>query len=137
MNIKDAKEEVDKPLDMLQEIFDRQLTLEQKYMPIERKNGALAPDLPVDCHTFEGQTRIRDLIHRITAEIYEADNCLRNKAWKTTHVATDEAHFREELIDGFHFYVQLFLELGMTAEDVYRLYCKKNQVNQFRQRSNY
>lgn len=140
MNINDFKQDdtdlkIDQ--DMFSEIFAKQLSLEEKYNPIEKRNGALVPTIPLNVHTFEGQTRIRDLIHRITAEIYEADNCLRNKAWKTTHVQTDDAHFREELIDGFHFYVQLFIELGMTAEDVYNLYCKKNSVNQFRQRSNY
>lgn len=137
MNIKDINEQSERPKDMLEAIFEKQFELEEKYKFIEANNGALVLDIPVDPHTFEGQTRIRDLIHRITAEIYEADNTLRNKAWKTTHVHTDVDHFKEELIDGFHFYVQLFIELGLTAEDVYNLYCKKNKVNVFRQESNY
>lgn len=137
MNVTDIGEENDLPKDMLKAIFAKQSALEVKYYDIEKNNGALVLPIPLDVHSFKGQTRIRDLIHRITAEIYEADNCLRNKAWKTTHVATDEKHFKEELIDGLHFYIQLFIELGMSSEDVYRLYCKKNQVNKFRISSNY
>ena len=139
MNITDVdtEEELEGYHDRLVEIFKRQTRLEEKYKDIEIKNGALVLPLPLDVHTFQGQVRIKDLIFRIADELFESSNCLRNKAWKTTHVATDEAHFREELIDGFHFYVQLFIELGMSAEDVYQLYCKKNKVNQFRQGSNY
>lgn len=138
MNINDVKAESRQlPDDLLVEIFILQTKLEEKYNAIEKNNGALVPEIPLNPDTFDGQTRIRDLIHRITAEIYEADNCLRNKAWKTTHVATDISHFKEELIDGFHFYIQLFIELGMSATDVYLLYSRKNAVNQFRQRSNY
>lgn len=138
MNITDVEINKDTEVkDMLIAIFNKQKALEEKYNAIEKKNGALVPDLPLNLHTFEGQTRMRDLIHRITAEIYEADNCLRNKAWKTTHIATDTEHFWEEMIDGLHFYVQMFIEGGLTAEDVYNLYCRKNDVNKFRIRSNY
>lgn len=139
MNVKDVELTPEEQVvgDMLQAIFDKQKALEDKYYPIEAKNGALCPPLPLDLDTFHGQERMRMIIHRITAETHEADNCLRNKAWKTTHVVTDKDHFWEEMVDGLHFYVQAFIEGGLTAKDVFDLYTKKNKVNQFRQRSNY
>jgi hypothetical protein len=139
MNVTDVElnQEEQKVPDMLVALFERQKALEDKYYPIEASNGALCPPLPLDLDTFQGQERMRSVIHRIAAEIYEADNCLRNKAWKSTHVPTDKEHFWEEMIDGLHFYLQAFIEGGISAEDVFNLYTKKNKVNQFRQRSNY
>jgi hypothetical protein len=137
MNINDIEEKVEIPKDKLEAIFARQMELELKYNPIEKQNGAQIPDLPLDINTFDGQRRIKAIIFRIADELFEASNCLRNKDWKTTHVMTDESHFKEEIIDAYHFFHQLFIEIGMDAEQVYRLYDKKNQVNQFRIRSNY
>ena len=138
MNIKDITADmVPEPTDMLEQIFMRQMELEEKYMPIERNNGEHVPELPLDIDTFEGQRRARAMIYRITEELYEAGNCLRNKAWKQTHVKTDKDHFYEELADSFHFVVQLFIELGFSARDVYQLYFRKSEVNKFRQRSKY
>jgi NTP pyrophosphatase (non-canonical NTP hydrolase) len=118
-------------------MFTKQKFLEEKYNPIEKATGALVPDLPLDIHTFHGQERARMLIYRITEELYEAGNCLRNKAWKRSQVPCDKDHFLEELADAVHFVIQLFLELGLEAEDVFKLYFRKSIVNEFRQQSKY
>jgi NTP pyrophosphatase (non-canonical NTP hydrolase) len=122
---------------MLKSMFTKQKFLEEKYNPIEKATGALVPDLPLDIHTFHGQERARMLIYRITEELYEAGNCLRNKAWKRSQVPCDKDHFLEELADAVHFVIQLFLELGLEAEDVFKLYFRKSIVNEFRQQSKY
>lgn len=142
MNINNiTKEDIDKEFktsgDMFTDIFNRQDELEKKYYEIEKKNGEIIPSFPLDIDTFEGQRRARAIIYRITEELYEAGNCLRNKAWKTTHVPTDKDHFHEELADAFHFMIQLFLELGFTSTQVFILYFKKSMVNKFRQNSKY
>jgi len=142
MNIQNiTKEDIQKEFqtsgDMLTDIFKRQEELEKKYYEIEIKNGEALPSFPIDIDTFEGQRRARAIIYRITEELYEAGNCLRNKAWKNTHVPTDKDHFLEELADALHFMIQLFLELGLTSTQVYILYFKKSMVNLFRQKSNY
>jgi len=136
MNIKD----VDKTKiegDKLDAIFKKQWELEQKYFDIEKKNGAQVPPLPLKLDTFEGQERTRMLIYRITEELYEAGNCLRNKAWKTSQVPVDKEHFLEEMSDAVHFVIQLYIELGLTAEDFCNLYFRKAKVNDFRIKSNY
>jgi len=137
MNIKDVNNVELPEGDLLKAIFKRQRELEEKYQPIEKANGAHCPDIPLDMHTFEGQERVRLLIYRITEELYEAGNCLRNKAWKNSQVATDRTHFLEELSDVVHFMIQLFIELGLDAEAFTLIYFRKSIVNQFRQRSNY
>jgi len=41
------------------------------------------------------------------------------------------------VVDLFHFLVSLAQTLGMTAEDIYQGYVKKNEVNHKRQESGY
>ena len=123
--------------DMLKAIFAKQIALEIKYNQIEKDNGEHVPDIPLDPHTFEGQRRLRAIIYRITEELYEAGNCLRNKAWKTSQVPCDVVHFLEEISDAVHFVIQLYVELGLTAEDFADLYFRKAKVNDFRQKTKY
>jgi dimeric dUTPase (all-alpha-NTP-PPase superfamily) len=83
------------------------------------------------------QQRLKDFFWRITEEWGEAANCLKNKPWKNTHMETDETHFLEEVIDAFHFTVEVLLHLGFTPESLVVMYLNKNDVNKFRIKSNY
>lgn len=88
--------------------------------------------------TKAGNYIIRDMINACCQELNEAIQTTKNwKAWKQTEVRTDEEHFREEIIDAVHFLVEALIFAGMTSEDVYNIYFKKNKVNQFRQTSKY
>ena len=49
----------------------------------------------------------------------------------------DEQNARVEVVDLFHFLVSLAQTLGMTAQDIYDGYVKKNEVNHKRQESGY
>lgn len=66
-----------------------------------------------------------------------AANCLKNKPWKSTHMATDQVKFKQCLENSWEKFIWLLKGLDLTLQDVYNLYCKKNAVNDFRQRSNY
>jgi hypothetical protein len=125
--------------DMLEMIFAAQLELIEKYHGIEEGRGALvvAPAEFGDLDVRFVQWRIKDLAYRAVEEISEATNCLKNKPWKQTEMVTDKVHFYEELIDAFHFFVELCITAGMTAEDVARVYHRKHAVNKFRQESKY
>lgn len=124
---------------MLQTIFDGQIELIAKYHEIEQKRGALVIEPEnfgrID-HRFV-QWRIKDLAFRTIEELTEATNTLKNKPWKQSEVPTDQTHFYEEIADSFHFFIELCITAGMTAEDLARIYHRKHAVNKFRQRSNY
>ena len=62
---------------------------------------------------------------------------LKNKPWKQTQMPTDKNHFYEELSDSFHFFLGLCLMVGLTPQDLFRIYFAKHQVNEFRITSNY
>jgi dimeric dUTPase (all-alpha-NTP-PPase superfamily) len=57
--------------------------------------------------------------------------------WWAKYQEFDQQNARVEVIDLFHFLVSLAQVLGMSAEDVFAAYEKKNQVNHARQESGY
>ena len=70
-------------------------------------------------------------------ELSRAMNCLKNKPWKQTHILTDEKKYKTHVIRTFHIFVNILRGSGMTFENIYEVYFKKNEVNSFRQRSKY
>lgn len=57
--------------------------------------------------------------------------------WWAKYQKFDHQNARVEVIDLFHFLVSLAQVLGMSPDDVYQAYVKKNQVNHARQESGY
>jgi len=57
--------------------------------------------------------------------------------WWAKYQEFDEQNARVEVIDLFHFLISLAQTLGMTADDVFNAYLKKNEVNHQRQQSGY
>jgi dimeric dUTPase (all-alpha-NTP-PPase superfamily) len=57
--------------------------------------------------------------------------------WWAKYQTFDAQNARVEVVDLFHFLVSLALVLGMSPDDVFQAYLKKNQVNHQRQDSGY
>ena len=57
--------------------------------------------------------------------------------WWAKYQEFDEQNAKVEIIDLFHFLISLAQVMGMTPDDVYNAYMKKNQVNHNRQESGY
>ena len=57
--------------------------------------------------------------------------------WWAKYQKFDEQNARVEVVDLFHFLISLAQVLGMSADDVYQAYLKKNEVNFNRQDSGY
>jgi len=125
--------------DSLLEIFARQKELQREYHKIQK--GTLShfePErIPVEMNSYTGQDQIRQRFFWTIVEICEAVDCLKNKPWKQTMVETDVDHFREEVADALHFFIEGCILAGITAEDLFSLYMRKSKVNKFRQRSKY
>lgn len=64
-------------------------------------------------------------------------NTLKNKPWKQTQMLTDRVMFEKYLITTWQVFIMLLTFSMGTKEDIYDYYFKKNEVNQFRQRSKY
>jgi dimeric dUTPase (all-alpha-NTP-PPase superfamily) len=57
--------------------------------------------------------------------------------WWAKYQKFDEQNARVEVVDLFHFLISLAQVLGMSADDVFQAYLKKNKVNFQRQNSGY
>ena len=57
--------------------------------------------------------------------------------WWAKYQKFDEQNARVEVVDLFHFLISLAQTLGMSADDVFQAYVKKNEVNLQRQDSGY
>jgi dimeric dUTPase (all-alpha-NTP-PPase superfamily) len=57
--------------------------------------------------------------------------------WWAKYQQFDEQNARVEVVDLFHFLVSLAQTLGMTADDVFAAYQRKNSVNHQRQDTGY
>lgn len=65
-------------------------------------------------------------------------NTLKNKPWKQTQMLTDKTKFEKYLQTAWGYFIATLFVNGLhDVEDIYNLYFKKNQVNQFRIRSKY
>jgi len=56
-----------------------------------------------------------------------------NYKWWKNPKTLDKQAISEELVDILHFWVSMCLDMGLTAEDIYKVYKKKNQDNKDRQ----
>lgn len=65
-------------------------------------------------------------------EVTEVLNELNYKWWKNPKQRNDDK-LKEELVDVLHFFVGMCIDAGMTAEEMYQIYLKKNKENFDRQ----
>ena len=72
----------------------------------------------------------------MTQEIAELTDSVPWKWW-AKYQEFDQQNARVEVVDLFHFLISLAQVLGMSAEDVFNAYTKKNEVNFQRQESGY
>ncbi|MSU58126.1 MAG: dUTPase [Pedosphaera sp.] len=72
----------------------------------------------------------------MTQEIAELTDSVPWKWW-AKYQKFDEQNARVEVVDLFHFLISIAQVLGMSADDVFAAYMKKNEVNFKRQESGY
>jgi len=113
-------------MDRLQEIFARQLRLQQVI------NG-------YDLNEQTNEQRIDNIKENVLActdELHEALNETSWKRWATAQFINDDA-LKGEIIDAFHFIINLALHAGMSAEEFFQRFIEKNQRNLRRQADGY
>lgn len=83
------------------------------------------------------QTRwVLNYCRAMSQEIAELTDSVPWKWW-AKYQKFDAQNARVEVVDLFHFLISLAQVLGMSADDVFQAYLKKNQVNLQRQDSGY
>lgn len=87
------------------------------------------PEYPVDLTTKAGQRLVREVAFNTIEELMEACFTLKNRQHKLTDDTDfDRDHFVEELGDTFAFFVEIMLVCGITADQLYEEYSRKNSI---------
>lgn len=81
---------------------------------------------------FTPQEWIQKDVLAIVSELGELLDEVNFKWWKNPK-EIDTPALQEELVDVLHFFVSMCIRSGMSAEDLFRIYVKKNQENFDRQ----
>jgi dimeric dUTPase (all-alpha-NTP-PPase superfamily) len=85
----------------------------------------------------EEQTRwVLNYTRAMTQEIAELTDSVPWKWW-AKYQKFDAQNARVEVVDLFHFLISLAQVLGMSSDDVFNAYVKKNEVNFKRQEEGY
>lgn len=90
-----------------------------------------------DAMTQEEKTQwALNYVRAIQQELAELVDSVPWKWW-ARYQEFDEQNAKVEVVDLFHFLISLAQVFGMSAEDVYQSYLKKNKVNHDRQVDGY
>jgi len=123
-------------LDKLEKMFQ----LREKFMVAMQSNKpGIYPEWPVDISKKENQQLLRDTALKGVEEMFEALGHLKN--WKPHRVTeiTDFDHdeFLEEIVDAFNYFLSLLVLTGVSANDLYDMYVKKDDIIHKRLQNNY
>lgn len=106
--------DVDKPhLDKLDILFEARTTVTTKPPNPSLHVMSFIKSLGMTCHT------------------------LKNKPWKQTQILTDVDEFSRRFLLVIKQFIDICIAFGLNSDSLFDLYFRKNQVNQFRQRSKY
>jgi dimeric dUTPase (all-alpha-NTP-PPase superfamily) len=100
-----------------------------------RMQKALNERIGVQTEGMDDATKTHWVLNYCRAMSQELAELTDSVPWKwwAKYQKFDEQNARVEVVDLFHFLISLAQVLGMSADDVYRAYVKKNQVNFQRQ----
>ena len=112
-------------MDKLDTIFEMQDTLNQRIGVVTENLSEEEKTKWVLNYTRAMQQEIAELVDSVPWK------------WWAKYQKFDEQNAKVEIVDLFHFLISLAQVMGMTPDDVYNAYVKKNQVNHNRQESGY
>src|SRR5471030_1886880 len=104
-----------------------------------RMQQALNLRIGVDLSNLDEATKTKWILNytrAMTQEIAELTDSVPWKWW-AKYQKFDEQNAKVEVVDLFHFLISMAQVLGMSADDVFNAYVKKNEVNFKRQDSGY
>ena len=114
--------------------------LREEFMgAIQKSHPEIYPDWPVDVSKKRNQQILRDTALKGVEEMFEALQHLKN--WKPHRVTEvkefDREEFVEEMVDAFNYFFSLLVLTGVTAEELFNAYAKKDKIIHDRLRNNY
>lgn len=112
-------------MDKLDKLFDLQNDLNKR--------------IGVNTENMSEEEQTRWVLNYSRAMQQEIAELIDSTPWKwwAKYQEFDQQNARVEIVDLFHFIISAAQVMGMSAEDVFEAYMKKNKVNHSRQDSGY
>ncbi len=120
--------------------LDKMLDLREGFMTaLKEKNDSILPPWPVNVAQKEAQQVLRETVLKGVEEMFEALGHLKNwKPHRETEVTEfDREEFLEEFVDGMNYFFSVLVLLGHDANDLFRVYEKKDKIIHDRIRKGY
>lgn len=96
------------------------------------------PEYPVDLTTKPGQRLVKEVAFNMIEELMEASFTLKNRQHKLSEdTELDFDHFLEELGDAMAYFVEILIVCGVTPQQLYDEYSRKNAIVKQRLESGY
>tara|TARA_B100000282_G_scaffold290639_1_gene261851 strand:- start:92 stop:463 length:372 start_codon:yes stop_codon:yes gene_type:complete len=114
-------------MDKLDEMF----RLRQRFMEsMKVAKPGIYPEWPVEISQKENQQLLRDTALKGVEEMFEALGHLKNwKPHRTTEITEfDRDEFLEEIVDAFNYFFSILVLTGVTSEELYDTYVKKDEI---------
>ena len=114
-------------MDKLDEMF----RLRQAFMEsMKSSKPGIYPSWPVDISEKESQQLLRDTALKGVEEMFEALGHLKNwKPHRTTEITEfDRDEFLEEIVDAFNYFFSILVLTGVTSDELYDTYVKKDDI---------
>tara|TARA_R110001583_G_scaffold31043_2_gene106517 strand:+ start:756 stop:1127 length:372 start_codon:yes stop_codon:yes gene_type:complete len=114
-------------MDKLDEMF----SLREDFMrQLRNKIPESYPEWPLDLSNKSDQQFCRDMALRGVEEMFEALQHLKNwKPHRKTELQDfDRDEFLEEVVDAFNYFFSLIVLTGLSSEDLYNAYIKKDKI---------
>ncbi|ADE54970.1 dUTPase [Coraliomargarita akajimensis] len=110
-----------------------------KFDEIFAQQDALNKRIGVNTDSMSDEEKAQWVLNYTRAMQQEIAELIDSVPWKwwAKYQEFDEQNAKVEVVDLFHFLISIAQVLGMSAEDVYNVYVKKNKVNHERQDSGY
>ena len=126
-----------KPLATMETFLDTELM--DKMVEIFNLQEKLNTRIGVNMNEMNDDDRAKWILNYIRAMQQELAELTDSVPWKwwAKYQEFDKQNARVEIVDLFHFLISLAQVMGMSADDVYEAYLKKNKVNHNRQDSGY
>ncbi len=126
-----------KPLATMETFLDTELM--DKMDEIFNLQEKLNTRIGVNMNEMNDEDRAKWILNYIRAMQQELAELTDSVPWKwwAKYQEFDKQNARVEIVDLFHFLISLAQVMGMSADDVYDAYLKKNKVNHNRQDSGY
>lgn len=119
--------------DKLDDMFEKQTELMEEF-----KEHDILPEWPVDLKTKRGQRFIKEYMFNMIEEMMEASFTLKNRVHKLSDdKEVDMDHYREELVDAYSYFMEVCILSGMSANDLYDGFVKKNAIVRDRLKKGY